>query len=457
MSDRSKTIWNLIIGVFVLSIIATGFKIFPMNKKYNKIKERSKNSQFGTDEELENVIAFLEKRLEERNNYQFQIGKEPMVLTNVLSIDGSGRRSRRNKSAIRVALIYQRDDNFQAQVDYRGKIFSVTAGEYVENIGNIILIDKNQVLIKNESRLVSYPAPGIEGGQPKEIKNYPIQSKYITPNQIPEKKSKPISLIKKKVVKSNADLFNSKIAINSRPMVENKHKKNMKNNESSLQVVKTQISNAGKLGSEEKIRLKNSLVENMFNTAIAKKNSQSRNRANPLINSESKSDPSTTIKKIKKPAVDYGISFSPTSIYEPKKKKSEFIPVKISKQGNRFSSRDVKKNKNSTDSVLNMDRRKMAGQPKNISEEKITRMTSYPTWKHELQVLLGLPKPIVNGNPGLMSFNELKLFMKSQKDIDNSIFQQNYNDVGYENFQKYLDENETSIISMLRNRKNSSL
>ena len=114
--------------------------------------------QFGTDEELENVIAFLEKRLEERNNYQFIINKEPMVLTNVLSIDGSGRRSRRNKSVIRVALIYQRENNFQAQIDYRGKNFGVSAGELIENIGEVVLIDKNQVIIKNENRpLLIFP------------------------------------------------------------------------------------------------------------------------------------------------------------------------------------------------------------------------------------------------------------------------------------------------------------
>ena len=82
--------------------------------------------QFGTDEELENVIAFLEKRLEERNNYQFMIQQEPMMLTNVLSLDGSGRRSRRNKSALRVALIYQRENNFPGTD-------RLTEGKYLES------------------------------------------------------------------------------------------------------------------------------------------------------------------------------------------------------------------------------------------------------------------------------------------------------------------------------------
>ncbi len=202
MSDRTKTIWNLIVGFFVVSIIAAGFKLFPMNKKYDRIKDRSRNLQFGTDEELENVIAFLEKRLEERNNYQFMIQKEPMILTNVLSLDGSGRRSRRNKSALRVALIYQRENNFQAQIDYRGKIFGITAGESFENIGEIVLIDQSQVIIKNENRLMSYPAPGKGNGLPKELTDFSFKENHNVANQRSEKQPESISIQKKDVAAS---------------------------------------------------------------------------------------------------------------------------------------------------------------------------------------------------------------------------------------------------------------
>ena len=161
-------------------MIALGFKLFPLNKKYKKIYDRSKNIQFGTDQELENVISFLEKRLEVRNSYRFNIQKEPMLLTNVLSIDGSGRRSRRNKSAIRVALVYQRQNNFQAQIDYRGQVFGITAGDDIENVGNVLMIDQNQVVIKHQNRITSYPAPGVGDGLPKELNNFPIKKNTIS-------------------------------------------------------------------------------------------------------------------------------------------------------------------------------------------------------------------------------------------------------------------------------------
>ena len=160
MSERSVTIWNLLVGITIVSMIATGFKLFPMNKKYNRIKARSSNVQFGTDKELENIIGFLESRLEERSKFQFQIENSPMMLTNVLSLaDGSGKRARRNRNALRVALVYQRENNYQAQIDYRGKAFTVTIGDSIPNIGVVEFIDNTQVIIKTNSGIKAYPAP----------------------------------------------------------------------------------------------------------------------------------------------------------------------------------------------------------------------------------------------------------------------------------------------------------
>ena len=160
MSERSVTIWNLLVGLTIVSLIVTGFKLFPMNKKYNRVKARSSNVQFGTDKELENIIGFLETRLEERSKFQFQIENSPMMLTNVLSLaDGSGKRARRNRNALRVALVYQRENNYQAQIDYRGKAFTVTIGDSIPNIGVVEFIDNTQVIIKTNSGIKAYPAP----------------------------------------------------------------------------------------------------------------------------------------------------------------------------------------------------------------------------------------------------------------------------------------------------------
>ena len=44
------------------SLVATSFKLFPMNKEYSRL-EAAEDIQFGTDKELENIISYLEERL----------------------------------------------------------------------------------------------------------------------------------------------------------------------------------------------------------------------------------------------------------------------------------------------------------------------------------------------------------------------------------------------------------
>ena len=94
MSERSQTIWKLLVTFAILSLIAGGFSLYPKNKKYGKIVAKSVRT-FGTDKELENVIEYLEERLKQRGFYQFSLQKQPMRLTNVLTLaDGSGPSSR---------------------------------------------------------------------------------------------------------------------------------------------------------------------------------------------------------------------------------------------------------------------------------------------------------------------------------------------------------------------------
>ena len=46
----------------------------------------------------------------------------------------------------------------------------------------------------------------------------------------------------------------------------------------------------------------------MFNIAIAKKNEQSPNKNRPLFDNDNNSTPTTIVRTVKKPAVEYGIS-----------------------------------------------------------------------------------------------------------------------------------------------------
>ena len=159
----------MLITFAVLSIIAGGFSLYPKNKKYRKIGAKSART-FGTDKELENVIEYLEKRLEQRGYYQFSLEKQPMRLTKVLTLaDGSGPSSRRSRSALRVSMIYQSQKKFQAQLNYRGKIYTVTSGEGIPTLGEVVHIDEKQVVMKRENKILSYPAPGTDRQNALEI------------------------------------------------------------------------------------------------------------------------------------------------------------------------------------------------------------------------------------------------------------------------------------------------
>ena len=79
MSQRSLTIWNLLIGLTIVSIVAMSFKLYPMNKKYNRLQNRSAKKQTEViDSELENIISYLETRLEDRSKFKFSIENTPM-------------------------------------------------------------------------------------------------------------------------------------------------------------------------------------------------------------------------------------------------------------------------------------------------------------------------------------------------------------------------------------------
>ncbi|MBL7013305.1 MAG: hypothetical protein ISR83_02685 [Candidatus Marinimicrobia bacterium] len=170
---RTRTVWMLVSWLSVILLIIIGFKLYPMNKKWQKIQDRSSQVKFGTDEDLESVITFLETRLKDRGKFQFQLDNTPMRITNVLFLtDGSGRRLRRDRSAVRVSMVYQRENHFQAQISYRGKTVTAKSGDHLMELGEILMIDQSRVIIKNEGKIMAYPAPGSDLEKPIELQNY---------------------------------------------------------------------------------------------------------------------------------------------------------------------------------------------------------------------------------------------------------------------------------------------
>ena len=188
----------------------------------------------------------------------------------------------------------------------------------------------------------------------------------------------------------------------------------------------------------------NSLVEKMFNSAIEKKNDQSPNKNKPIPDIlESSIEPLTMVKTVKKPPVDYDIPFWPsTTNFKEQFSSSPPNPPIVSEKSNKKS---LIREKNAKPKL------------NSIKKDQAENKRVFPTWKHELQTLLGLPKPAVNGIPSLMSFNELKALLQTQSGINDSIFMKSYKEVGFDDFQKFLDQNSEQIINFIRNSNSRTL
>ncbi len=162
MNNRNKTIWVILVVLSIVSIAVAGFTVFPKSEKYDRAKLRAETLQLGADEELEEVIDFLEDRLKDRNAFDFQLNSEPLRLTNVLYLtDASGRMLRyRNKNKLRVTHIIDGINQVYAGIQYRGENYTVVVGDSVAG-GEVVWIDSEEVVIVKGSSEYHYPVASL--------------------------------------------------------------------------------------------------------------------------------------------------------------------------------------------------------------------------------------------------------------------------------------------------------
>ena len=152
MADREKTLWYIIIMISVCCIFISGMKLYPITKNWENAVERSQNTQIGTDKELENIINFLENRLQYRLDYEFNIEKQPMRLANVIYLtDAAGNKlNNRKTSRLQVTHIIDGKVNY-AGIEYRGKKYTVVEGDSILN-AVVKKIDSFGVTINKEGQ-----------------------------------------------------------------------------------------------------------------------------------------------------------------------------------------------------------------------------------------------------------------------------------------------------------------
>ncbi|MFQ6605299.1 MAG: hypothetical protein ACE5D8_07065 [Fidelibacterota bacterium] len=166
MNKRNQTIWTLLVVLSILFMVLNGFRLYPIQKKYRQIESRSRETHFGTDEELERTIEYLEKRLEKRSSYTFSLEKEPMRLQNVLYVyDAQGRRLRyRDSRKLRVTAVFIGGSRPQALIRYKDLNYTVSIGDSLAG-GEIIWIDADEVVFSKENKEIHYPVTAPEQNQ----------------------------------------------------------------------------------------------------------------------------------------------------------------------------------------------------------------------------------------------------------------------------------------------------
>ena len=153
MNNRQQTIWVILSLLTFLSAVLAGVKLYPVAEKWQKAVERAENVSIGTDEELENIINFLEHRLKNRLQYKFTMEKDPMRLTNVIYLtDAGGRRiSNRRTSKMQITHIITNGKNRYVGIQYRGKNFTFVEGDSIAG-GKITSIKRDGIILLKDNQ-----------------------------------------------------------------------------------------------------------------------------------------------------------------------------------------------------------------------------------------------------------------------------------------------------------------
>ena len=140
MNLREKFIWNVLVGFAFISIAWFGWGLYNKNSITNKLFDKFKNEQVGTDQSLQDKVNSLESVYKYRNENNFKVANNPFEVTRVLS-GGSGS----NKGQIFATGTTEVNGQYKAFINYKGKRYTVVEGDLLEG-GKIITVNENAVI-----------------------------------------------------------------------------------------------------------------------------------------------------------------------------------------------------------------------------------------------------------------------------------------------------------------------
>ena len=81
MNLREKFFWNAVVSVSIIILLWNIWKLFDQHQSASTFLKKYKNEKVGTDKELQNMVAVLEKNINDRQTLKFKIKENPLDLT----------------------------------------------------------------------------------------------------------------------------------------------------------------------------------------------------------------------------------------------------------------------------------------------------------------------------------------------------------------------------------------
>jgi hypothetical protein len=152
---------SLIRGLAVVAVIGLiAFLGFSVYKVYYEIPgsfneaETEKPITLDTNSSLRAALDTLETVWEQRQDFRFSLGQDPLFLGRVIkdfTYDLAATGETQEDREIRLAATVI-DDNPKAIIKYLGKSYVVQTGDYVGNVYKVIKIEKMQVVLDNNGK-----------------------------------------------------------------------------------------------------------------------------------------------------------------------------------------------------------------------------------------------------------------------------------------------------------------
>ncbi len=168
---RTQFLWNLLVGLAVIVILAGGIRLNSMRTQTARDAHAASQTHMGTDPQLNKVIEFLESNLAAREAFRFKVANAPMLLSNVVIVSGD-LASLQRQNVIRVTAIVGASQA-TALVQYEGKSYKLGIGDTLAG-GRVIDVQPEHVTMQFKTRRVNFPVLGLSMS-PEEAAKYRVE------------------------------------------------------------------------------------------------------------------------------------------------------------------------------------------------------------------------------------------------------------------------------------------